>query len=660
MQSNDALIGQQFGDFVVEDRIGRGGMASVYRARQLSVKRDVALKIIDLSQVNEADDFERRFANEAEFIAKLEHIHILPVYAYGIENGKAYLAMRLLRGGSIKDLLRDHSKLPPAQAIGLFRQMAQGLAHAHSKGVIHRDIKPANVLVDDAGNAYLMDFGLAKLVNAEVDMTRNDILVGTLAYMSPEHLRGEKLDQRTDVYSAGIMLYEMLTGHVPFENDPNDSSAVSVVYKHLEAMPPLMRDYNPDVPYELEEVVLKALAKKREDRYQDMGEFVRAVDNAMGVYSSVHLPKAASRFIGQSSTTMRRVNPPKSRLPLFVGVGVVAALVIAVVAAVILSGSPAAIAPFSIARGTSQLWTATTPSEVQVAAAQRKLGDSGFVAIVACNQDSEYHSTLTRETADELTKHKLRFRVYDSQSDSYVQRREIEKALTDGASAFVLCPIDFEIIHDSLLAINERKLPLLSYHTLSEDVQAVFTAQGATNDAMGYTIGKAAGMHIRDVLGGEAQVVILDYPDVASVVERANGIVRGMKDFAPKVEVVARVVGGTRDFGRQSVERLLRDGVTFNVIGSINDAGAIGAIDALAAAEIAPDSVDIFSVDAEDLTVRYIRDGYYMVASLDVGRKPTAITSANMMVRMLAGDTVPEMVSIPLPDAPTTKASLTR
>ena len=239
-------VGRRVDDFVIEDRIGRGGMATVFRAHQVSVNRYVALKIIDLSpNQEERDEFRQRFAQEVAVVALLEHIHILPIYAYGIvENEFAYLAMRLLRGGSLADLLRK-GPLPLTRAADIFTQIGRGLQYAHSKDVIHRDLKPSNILLDDAGNAYLSDFGLAKMIGSTLNLTKSGNLVGTPAYVAPEQVRGEAADVRSDIYSLGILLYHMLVGRPPFELA--DSGIAALLYKHVEEPPPPPHLLNPAV-----------------------------------------------------------------------------------------------------------------------------------------------------------------------------------------------------------------------------------------------------------------------------------------------------------------------------------------------------------------------------------------------------------------------------
>jgi len=648
----DPLIGQIIGDFIVEEHLGAGGMATVYRAKQTSVNRDVALKVINLKQAGLQPDFQRRFAQEAEFIASLEHIHILPVYSYGIEGDVAYLAMRLLLGGSLRELLRNGEALPLERAVAIFRQVAKGLAYAHSKGIVHRDIKPANVLLDENGNAYLSDFGLAKSTTSG-DLTQADVIVGTLTYMSPEQLKGERLDQRADVYSMGIMLYEMLTGKPPFSSELGED-LIGVMYKHLEAPPPSLKAANPLIPYEVEDVVMKALEKDRTARFFDMGEMVKALDHAIGISaSSGFYPVAASAFrnAGSGSSTISAPHPaaPPSISPRALwAVLAVALLALGLGGAAFLLNRPQPIPPHSILVGEAAEWTDLIPTEGQIALAQQRLGAQGFIALIMCNQTSEYHTTITREISTRLRGYGLAARVYDSRSDGYEQRLRMEEALTAQAKGFIVCPMDIEQIRPPLQAIDEANLPLAAFTTFDQGYGGIYTAQQGSNYDMGAKVGRYAGQYISEQRGGQARVVILGFPEMQAIVERANGLREGLLETAPEAQVVAEVVGGTRDFGRDSVARLLADGLEFDAILSINDAGSLGAVEALEAADIPADAVDIFSMDAEELALRYIREGRYLRGSLEVGRTNTAQAVSDAMVRMLAGETLAEIIRVPL------------
>lgn len=649
----DNLIGTTVDeDFIIQERIGQGGMAIVFRARQLSMNRDVALKMIDIqAEFAGVNQFPQRFANEAAFIAGLEHPHILPVYAYGIYGNYAYLAMRLLRGGTLKDLMQPDKPLPLPQAVNLFDQVAKGLAHAHSKGIIHRDLKPANILLDEQHYAYLSDFGLAKLADSDQQLTQSENILGTLTYMSPEHLRGERLDHRADIYSMGVVLYHMVAGRVPFRSEEGEDS-VALIYKHLEQPPPPPTKFNPDIPDDLEDVILKALNKEPEDRYSSVGEMAHAVLTSIGYSPTSHstggyapvaaaLQQAAASTGGRSRRRMMR----QRRQRIAVGVVIAIISVILAAAAYMIISQPAPIPDFVLLENRAADAEAMTPSQEQILLAQRKLGATGFVAVMACNLSSEYHATFNREIVEFGRNYRLDFRVYDANSDAYQQRLELEKALVDGAAGIVLCPLDYTLLDETLREIEARRTPLVSTESPENSYGGVTT--GILNFDMGLVAGRFAGDLIRNELDGTARVIILDYPDLPTIVERADGLEAGIKERAPNAEIIGRYRGATREFAYDSVSRLLNEGVTFDVIASINDAGSYGAIDALQEAGIAPDEVLISSIDAEQLAQEYIKKGFFIRGSLQVARRATAQVLVDVMVQMLAGASVPEKINIP-------------
>ncbi|MEK6574150.1 MAG: serine/threonine-protein kinase, partial [Chloroflexota bacterium] len=207
--------GQQLGPYRIINQIGQGGMATVYKAYHAAMDRYVAVKVLP-RQLAESKEFMGRFQQEARTIANLEHPHILPVHDFGESGGITYFVMRFLDTGTLKERIAAGS-LSLAEVDRLFTQLADALGYAHQRGVVHRDIKPSNVLVDARGDVFLTDFGIAKLMEGAAQFTATGAITGTPAYMSPEQARGEKLDQRSDIYSLGIVLYEMVTGRVPFE-----------------------------------------------------------------------------------------------------------------------------------------------------------------------------------------------------------------------------------------------------------------------------------------------------------------------------------------------------------------------------------------------------------------------------------------------------------
>jgi len=260
-------------------------MATVYKAYQPSMDRYVAIKVLP-AVLSRDPAFPKRFRREAKIVAKLEHKHILPVHDYGEQEGLTYLVMRYVEAGTLKDQLAAAQLDLPA-IYRIIAQVGAALDYAHRLGVIHRDVKPSNVLIDSQGDAYLTDFGLARIVESSEQLTKTGVGVGTPAYMAPEQGQGLKIDHRSDVYSLGVMLYEMVTGQVPYQAE----TPIAIVLKHITAPLPLPRQIVPDLPEEVERVILKALAKNPDDRFQTVREMVEALD--LAVRAATAAPTAA-------------------------------------------------------------------------------------------------------------------------------------------------------------------------------------------------------------------------------------------------------------------------------------------------------------------------------------------------------------------------------
>jgi WD40 repeat protein/serine/threonine protein kinase len=264
--------------YELKERIGEGGFGAVYRAYQSTIGREVAVKIILPSLANQAD-FIRRFEGEAQVVARLEHPHITPLYDYWRDPNGAYLVMRWLRGGSLRDSL-DKGAFELRAAALLLEQIAGALSLAHRNGIIHRDIKPGNILLDEDGNAYLTDFGIAKDLNiTSNNHTQPDMIVGSLDYISPEQARSEAVTSRTDIYSLGVTLYEMLTGHHPFEK----LSSIERLYKHINDPLPEISEIEPSLIQAVNRVIQKATAKNPEQRYPDALAFAADFREACGL-----------------------------------------------------------------------------------------------------------------------------------------------------------------------------------------------------------------------------------------------------------------------------------------------------------------------------------------------------------------------------------------
>ncbi len=273
--------GDEIAGYTLESLVGRGGMGEVFRAVDGHLARAVALKVLAPGLVH--DEASRdRILRESQLAASIDHPNVIPVYAAGEADGHVYIAMRLVEGSDLRSVLRRDARLEPARAIALVAQVASALDAAHARGLVHRDVKPSNVLIDsqqEREHCYLADFGITTTSSdlAPVDVSQR--LLGTLAYVAPEQVRGDPVDARADVYSLGCLLFECLTGEVPFVRD----SDIAVVFAHLEEPPPKPSERVGELPSEIDAVIARALAKQPEDRYETCGELVDDARRALGV-----------------------------------------------------------------------------------------------------------------------------------------------------------------------------------------------------------------------------------------------------------------------------------------------------------------------------------------------------------------------------------------
>ena len=274
------MIGKKLGQYELLELIGRGGMATVYRARQPSMDRDVAIKVLE-EQLTTSHEFLKRFLRETRAIAQMSHAHIVKVYDFGEQEGIVYLAMELLRGGSLADqIAAGPMPLPLAQRV--LDQVASALDYAHAKGIIHRDLKPQNILFDDAGNAFLTDFGIVKVMDETSKLTETGSVVGTPAYMSPEQWTGGPWMGGRTCTRWACALYEMLTGHVPFQGE----TLYSMMQLHLNELPAPVHTVRKDLSPRYAQILDKALAKNPDLRYSKAGDVAAAFADAVSAPSA--------------------------------------------------------------------------------------------------------------------------------------------------------------------------------------------------------------------------------------------------------------------------------------------------------------------------------------------------------------------------------------
>jgi len=371
------------GRYKIKSELGRGGMATVYRAYDPSFDREVAVKVLPREMVHNLV-FRARFKRELKLIASLEHPAIVPVYDVGEEeDGRQYFVMRYMGGDSLSDWIKKGALSLQDTAV-IIERLASALDYAHSKGIVHRDIKPDNVLFDETNHPYLTDFGIAKLTESAVSATGGGTM-GTPAYVSPEQAQGAKVDSRADIYGMGVMIYEMLTGQKPYDAD----SPMSVAVRHItEPIPDILQD-RPDLPADVDTVIRTAMAKDKEDRYATAADLSRALSRAA--------------FGVDRSTPVNSLNKPNStassrrRTLIIAGMGVLIALATAFALSRQLPALPAVVSTptvqitpipptLTFTPAPTLKVTATTAQTEEVATAVPPPGNADKIAFVSGNQ----------------------------------------------------------------------------------------------------------------------------------------------------------------------------------------------------------------------------------------------------------------------------------
>ena len=377
------LTGKYVGRYQIISKLGEGGMSVVYRGYDTRLERHVAIKVLTLNQ--RKTEFLQRFDREAKALARLTHPNIVPIVDYGEQDGQPFLVMPLLTGGTFKDMLADRS-LSWEDAIRMTIPIALALDYAHNNGVIHRDVKPANILLNETGDPMLSDFGVAKLVESDqnTSLTRDGTGFGTPDYMAPELGQGNPVDNRTDIYCLGVVLFELITCHRPFE----DENPFTVVVKHMLDAPPSPRIHTPGLPVRLEKIILKTLEKLPSARYQSMAAL--AADLRKTLYSPDDLNDDDEPSPPTSSVEKIRLPEKLSKLSI---------LLISIAGIILITLAAALLIP----KSRNALFPKLTPTQSAAIPTEPFSGVAAIVTPVSATPTAEPKNTTTPMPTHTLT-----------------------------------------------------------------------------------------------------------------------------------------------------------------------------------------------------------------------------------------------------------------
>src|ERR1700690_804597 len=298
------MIGTEIGSYKILEKLGQGGMGVVYKAVDTGLDRMVAMKVLN-PDLSKNPELVERFRSEARAQANLNHTNLATLYAFMVHQGTAIMVMECVEGETFAQMIRRRGPIPEVEAIPLFRQALLGIGYAHRAGILHRDIKPGNLMLNNNGLVKVMDFGIAKVMGVQ-GMTRTGTQLGTQAYMSPEQIQNRNVDIRSDIYELGITLYEMLTGHLPFEAD----SEFKIMHDHVYKAPPPPCNYYPYIGKGIEQVVLKSIEKNSDARYQTVEQFGAALE-----HPDLMEPMPAVSPADEATASMSVLQQPQLRTP---------------------------------------------------------------------------------------------------------------------------------------------------------------------------------------------------------------------------------------------------------------------------------------------------------------------------------------------------------
>lgn len=639
-----SLVGKKIGQYEITAELGKGGMAVVYRAFQGTMNRDVAMKVV-VDALTQDAAFRERFNQEVQLIASLEHANIVPVHEHGTtEDGVTFLTMRYLKGGTLSERIRSRGALPLEEINTLFKQIAGALDYAHLHGVVHRDLKPSNILLDEHGNPFLVDFGLAQIVESDIrlkkNLTETGTLIGTPAYMSPEQIESGQTDTRTDLYALGAILFEMLAGRPPFTAE----SAFKLMQAHISEPVPSILKFRPELPEVVDAVLAKALAKNPSERYQSATAL--AVDFTDAIQGRLITEPISSGIRKMSQTGSLSVASRAAPVRIFAA-SLVAVVVIVVLGLFLLRAQPDVTNinfPPETQRPADGTPAQLVPTANEIKLAQKQMADS-FIGVVACTLSTDYHSSLVARVTTRAKTLGLVTKVEDSQTEPVRQPTIINDFITQHAKVIFVCSLDDKIVLPAIKHAQDAGIIVLLVSDNPVGDHGI-SFSGATNEQMGQAVGLYAADYIASKLGGKAKVAILDYPPVPVTVVRANNMIEVLKNKLPNINILGRWQGGLIEDGEKNITQALKDHPDLNVIMSINDAGSYGAIKALQAAGKKPDEVSIFSVDAEAAAQQKIQTGQYIRASFGLDPFGLGTSAVDGAVKLLAGSIVPKRIAL--------------
>jgi eukaryotic-like serine/threonine-protein kinase len=385
------MVGRTVGTYQLIEPIGQGGMGVVYKGLDVMVEREVAIKALRPEIAGQPDILER-FRGEAIALARLNHPHIATLYSFFREGDEYFMVMEFVTGRTLESIIRESGKFPPALALSVAAQVLEAIEHASSQGILHRDIKPANVMLTPSGQVKVTDFGIARVLG-NARLTREGCAYGTLEYLAPERIRGEEGDVRSDLYSLGVVLYEMLSHRLPFER----ATEYEMMRAHLEEAPaPFAAVGVPSIPPRVEQAVMRALAKRPEDRFGSAAEF-RAALAAITAQQSATSDLSPAGASAATATTAAAAIPVSARAA---STGKLRWALYAAAGLVLAAAAIIGVLSRDHARGPASAVSAPVPAQAPPAAAQ---SESPAVAAPATDQHAQTGHDLSKETPPQKT-----------------------------------------------------------------------------------------------------------------------------------------------------------------------------------------------------------------------------------------------------------------